>query len=117
MFDIPIAVWIKGSRPTEKEQEFINQLGPSAVLNAKFFRATNSDRISATKVYNLSGNKAIDEFYADNLITGKVVIDAEFVNDSSEGLQAEGQEEKQVDDSPKKRGRPPLKKVEDESDE
>jgi hypothetical protein len=109
MSDVPVAVWVKSSSLSEKEQAFVNSLGPHTILNARFFRATIHDKVSADKVYNLSGNKEIDKFYADVLVSEKVVIDPTTFNetgDDEEKEQVQEEAEEVATTQPIKRGRP-----------
>lgn len=64
-----VIVWIKSGVPTEEEAEAINAMeGVPRTMNAKFFRATESERIKNCSVVNLTGRKEIDEFYAKQLL-------------------------------------------------
>lgn len=65
---IKVAVYIKSYTPTPQEKEFIDSLGVAQVLNAQFFQPKSGQRVDANKVYNLTDNKEIDEFYKDVLV-------------------------------------------------
>jgi len=117
MYDLPLVVWVKGSEPTKDEQEFINTVGACTILNARFFKNTQHEKVNAAKVYNLTDNKLIDEMYKDVLVNSKVVVDptsfrakAEVKDEIvSEQKQEEVEEQKQdegLTSSKPKAGRP-----------
>ena len=112
MYALASAVWIKGSKPTQKEQEFIDHVGALTVLNAKYFRPTVSDRVNAARIYNLSGNEEIDKFYDDVLAKETITINPRITEEEDEEaakvpvevVVEEGYENKPVKHT--KRGRP-----------
>ena len=109
---IKVAVYIKSYVPTPQEKEFIDSLGVAQVLNSQFFQPKSGQRVDANKVYNLTDNKEIDEFYADVLVDASVPQDpivfkpeAKDVSETEGVSEDEGAAPKEEKPAPKTRTR------------